>query len=283
MLDDLLIGDAGLVPLGRGAPTHALMGRFGNVLLVNGEPRLSPDGQAGRGRALLPHQRRQHAHVQPLVSRRADEGRRVRRRAVRARGVGRERGDRAGGAIRRGRAVRPAGHGGAGQPGARARPPLRPVLRRDRHARHGGRWRRQPIANDLGARLRDAARDTTPSAARSSATARARTRAPEKTLVLTLETHEPAARHPAADAARLDLLRAGRVERHDADDELGLHRPAGALDPARPDDRQGEHGHRLAFRRGEPVQDPARERAAERSMPCSTRSISTASASWCWR
>jgi suppressor of ftsI len=39
MLDDLLIGDAGLVPLGEESPTHALMGRFGNTLLVNGEPR----------------------------------------------------------------------------------------------------------------------------------------------------------------------------------------------------------------------------------------------------
>jgi FtsP/CotA-like multicopper oxidase with cupredoxin domain len=36
MLDDLLIGGAGLVPYGREAPTHALMGRFGNTLLVNG-------------------------------------------------------------------------------------------------------------------------------------------------------------------------------------------------------------------------------------------------------
>ena len=38
MLDDILVGDDGLVPLGLEAPTHALMGRFGNVLLVNGEP-----------------------------------------------------------------------------------------------------------------------------------------------------------------------------------------------------------------------------------------------------
>ncbi|HEX7119095.1 MAG TPA: multicopper oxidase family protein [Longimicrobiales bacterium] len=37
-LDDLLVADAGLVPYGREAATHALMGRFGNVLLVNGEP-----------------------------------------------------------------------------------------------------------------------------------------------------------------------------------------------------------------------------------------------------
>ena len=38
MLDDLLVGDAGMVPLGLESPTHALMGRFGNTLLVNGEP-----------------------------------------------------------------------------------------------------------------------------------------------------------------------------------------------------------------------------------------------------
>lgn len=36
MLDDLLLGDGGPVPYGREAATHALMGRFGNVLLVNG-------------------------------------------------------------------------------------------------------------------------------------------------------------------------------------------------------------------------------------------------------
>ncbi len=38
VLDDLLIGEAGLVPWGREAATHALMGRFGNLTLVNGEP-----------------------------------------------------------------------------------------------------------------------------------------------------------------------------------------------------------------------------------------------------
>ena len=39
MLDDLLVAESGPVGYGREAPTHALMGRFGNVLLVNGEPR----------------------------------------------------------------------------------------------------------------------------------------------------------------------------------------------------------------------------------------------------
>jgi FtsP/CotA-like multicopper oxidase with cupredoxin domain len=38
MLDDLLLNQDGLVPFGGAAATHALMGRFGNVLLVNGEP-----------------------------------------------------------------------------------------------------------------------------------------------------------------------------------------------------------------------------------------------------
>ena len=38
MLDDILVGEDGLVPLGAESPTHALMGRFGNTFLVNGEP-----------------------------------------------------------------------------------------------------------------------------------------------------------------------------------------------------------------------------------------------------
>ncbi len=38
LLDDLAIGEAGLLPFGEEAATHALMGRFGNLLLVNGEP-----------------------------------------------------------------------------------------------------------------------------------------------------------------------------------------------------------------------------------------------------
>jgi suppressor of ftsI len=47
MLDDFLAGDAGTVGYGLESPTHALMGRFGNVLLVNGEPRW--EARARRG------------------------------------------------------------------------------------------------------------------------------------------------------------------------------------------------------------------------------------------
>jgi FtsP/CotA-like multicopper oxidase with cupredoxin domain len=39
MLDDFLVSETGQVEYGLEATTHALMGRFGNVLLVNGEPR----------------------------------------------------------------------------------------------------------------------------------------------------------------------------------------------------------------------------------------------------
>lgn len=35
-LDDILVDDLGPLPWGKDAPTHALMGRFGNVMLING-------------------------------------------------------------------------------------------------------------------------------------------------------------------------------------------------------------------------------------------------------
>jgi FtsP/CotA-like multicopper oxidase with cupredoxin domain len=47
MLDDLLMDDEGLTPWGASSPTHALMGRFGNVMLVNGEPGYALDVKRG--------------------------------------------------------------------------------------------------------------------------------------------------------------------------------------------------------------------------------------------
>ena len=38
MLDDLLLGANGLIEFGADRATHVLMGRFGNVMLINGEP-----------------------------------------------------------------------------------------------------------------------------------------------------------------------------------------------------------------------------------------------------
>ena len=40
-LDDILLEDGKVAPFSRLHPTHTAMGRFGNVLLVNGEPQLS--------------------------------------------------------------------------------------------------------------------------------------------------------------------------------------------------------------------------------------------------
>jgi multicopper oxidase len=47
MLDDLLVNESRMVGYGLESPTHALMGRFGNVLLVNGEPRWETRARRG--------------------------------------------------------------------------------------------------------------------------------------------------------------------------------------------------------------------------------------------
>lgn len=47
LLDDILIDGAGLFPWGFEAPTHALMGRFGNVFLVNGRTDYQLDARRG--------------------------------------------------------------------------------------------------------------------------------------------------------------------------------------------------------------------------------------------
>ena len=68
-LDDILLEDGKVAPFSRTETTHAAMGRFGNVLLVSGEPDLSLDRPARRGRAPLPDQHRQHARVQGRAAR----------------------------------------------------------------------------------------------------------------------------------------------------------------------------------------------------------------------
>ena len=47
ILDDILVDANGILPYGEEAPTHALMGRFGNVMLVNGITDYNLDIQAG--------------------------------------------------------------------------------------------------------------------------------------------------------------------------------------------------------------------------------------------
>ena len=52
VLDDLLIDDAGILPYGREGAVQTLMGRFGNQLLVNGEPRWEETVHRGEVRRL---------------------------------------------------------------------------------------------------------------------------------------------------------------------------------------------------------------------------------------
>ena len=47
VLDDILMDDDGLIPWGKEVPTHALMGRFGNVMLVNGATEHALEAAAG--------------------------------------------------------------------------------------------------------------------------------------------------------------------------------------------------------------------------------------------
>ncbi len=47
LLDDLLVNGDTLIPFGKEAPDYALMGRVGNVLLVNGEPRYTLRAKRG--------------------------------------------------------------------------------------------------------------------------------------------------------------------------------------------------------------------------------------------
>ena len=51
-LDDILLEDGKVAPFSRAETTYAAMGRFGNVLLVNGETDLIADRAARRGRPL---------------------------------------------------------------------------------------------------------------------------------------------------------------------------------------------------------------------------------------
>ena len=108
-LDDILLEDGKVAPFSRTETTYAAMGRFGDVLLVNGETELSLSARLRRGRALLLHQHRQHPRVQGRPAGGADEAGRRRQRPCRARTVRRRRGPRSVGASRGRRPVRQAG------------------------------------------------------------------------------------------------------------------------------------------------------------------------------
>ena len=115
-LDDVLIEDGRIAAVQRAETTHVAMGRFGNVMLVAGEPELTLDGEARRGRAPLPHEHGEHARLQRRAGRRAHEARRRRQRPLRARGARRGGAARAVGARRRRRPLRGARRGAARAP-----------------------------------------------------------------------------------------------------------------------------------------------------------------------
>ena len=107
-LDDLLIEDGKIAPFSPDQTTYTAMGRFGNVLLIGGDPDCSLTARAGEvGGAAVADQHRQHPGLQRDLAWGADEAGRRRQRPRGAGGV-RLRGDlgplRAGGGRR---AVRP--------------------------------------------------------------------------------------------------------------------------------------------------------------------------------
>ena len=259
MLDDLLVGDGGLVGYGRESPTHALMGRFGNVLLVNGEPRWDDACGAGRSRAALPHQRREHARVQLSFDRPGRAGPSGVRMKVVASDLGRyereawvdERDHRARRALRRRRALRASPGTCAGQPRARASTTSGTVLRRDHRARHRDRVQVAGRRRTYRASVRASFAGTPRWRPRSIRYRRAHVRTARQTTscVITLEAGDlPFPLRPLLQL-RIGLPQPGGVERDDARDGLGRHRPARAVAAARRTHRAREHGHRLALPR----------------------------------
>ena len=63
-LDDILIEDGQIAPFDRSGPTFTAMGRFGNVMLINGETDYRAEAQGRRGRAPASGQHGQHADLQ---------------------------------------------------------------------------------------------------------------------------------------------------------------------------------------------------------------------------
>ena len=107
MLSDLMINADTLIPFGKESPDFALMGRVGNVPLVNGEPAYALTVKRGEVvRFYLTNvasSRTWNLSIGGVPMKVVAS----RRQPVRARGARRERGPGAGGAVRRRRAVRP--------------------------------------------------------------------------------------------------------------------------------------------------------------------------------
>ena len=86
-LDDVLIENGQMAPFHHSGPNFVAMGRFGNVMLINGETEFSGEAAVGRGRAPLPREHGEHADLQLRAPWRPHEAGRGRFRPLRARGV----------------------------------------------------------------------------------------------------------------------------------------------------------------------------------------------------
>jgi FtsP/CotA-like multicopper oxidase with cupredoxin domain len=86
-LDDLLVEEGHVAAFSRSGPNFTAMGRFGNVLLINGEDDLRRDRLGRPGGSPLPGEHGEHPAVQLRAAGRADEVGRRGQRPLRARDV----------------------------------------------------------------------------------------------------------------------------------------------------------------------------------------------------
>ena len=114
-LDDMLIDDRGPLPWGDRSPTHALMGRFGNVLMVNGDPDHRLEVERGEVVRFYMTNVANSRTFNVTFGGGEREGRRLGREPIRARATGRVGRHRSGGAVHRRRSLRRAGAGRDGQ------------------------------------------------------------------------------------------------------------------------------------------------------------------------
>ena len=160
VLDDLLVNADTLIPFGKEAPDYALMGRVGNVLLVNGEPRYALDARR-RARSCASFSRTSRARARTTSRSAARRSKSSRRDVSRF-----EREERVPSVVLA-PAERYVVEVRFDKPGAvrdRERDPGDQPLRRrvragGRHARHRHRVDRAPATPDYAQAVRDAARE----------------------------------------------------------------------------------------------------------------------------
>ena len=245
------------------------MGRFGNVMLRQRRHRLRALGRARRGGALLPHERRQHAYLQRRLRWGADQGRGLRREQVRARGVGRERRHRPGGALHRRGAVRRARRASRSTNSIQAIDDFMgrvPPSRRSRSARCV--VSESAVGAEPRGAISDAPRATTDVARGHRGVSPVLRQSPSTTV----SSSRSRSRTSRSRSSRRCSSRPGStlrpIEWNDAMPMMNWLSSAEqvTLDAPRPRYRQGEHGYRLEVRSRRRRQDPHLQRPRRRSI-----------------